>query len=94
MPAISMRKIYYILPAMLLGLALLPTPISVSAQRGKALKKITTPAAKIYTMYAAQSQLTVLLTQEGMLRKVHPTHLLGVKISADAFNCLTMKAKP
>lgn len=54
----------------------------VFAQRTKTTKSTPTPlnkGAKTYAFNAAQSQLTVLLTQEGMLRKIHPTHLVGVK---------------
>ncbi len=54
----------------------------VFAQRTKSAKPTKTTAAttaKSYAINLAQSQLTVLLTQEGMLRKVHPTHLVGVK---------------
>lgn len=52
------------------------------AQRTKPAKPAQTAinkGAKTYSFSAAQSQLTVLLTQEGILRKVHPTHLVGVK---------------
>lgn len=51
----------------------------VSAQRSKAPKKPMNTAAKIYLMMAAQSQLTLTLIQEGLLRKIHPTHHVGVK---------------
>lgn len=51
----------------------------VSAQRNKPSKKPVTAAAKTYSMIAAQSQLTLTLIQEGVLRKVHPTHHVGVK---------------
>lgn len=49
------------------------------AQRNKAPKKPINMAAKTYSFSAAQSQLTLTLIQEGMLRKIHPTHTVGVK---------------
>jgi polyisoprenoid-binding protein YceI len=54
----------------------------VSAQRRKSAKpakKPTNPVAKMYSMSAAQSQITITLIQEGILRKIHPTHHVGVK---------------
>lgn len=35
--------------------------------------------AKTYSFSATQSQLTLTLIQEGVLRKLHPTHHVGVK---------------
>lgn len=55
----------------------------VPAQRSKAPKKpvkaAVNTAAKTYSFSAAQSQLTLTLVQEGVLRKLHPTHTVGVK---------------
>ncbi len=52
---------------------------AVSAQRNKTPKKPAIVAAKTYSIAAAQSQLTLTLIQEGVLRRVHPTHHVGVK---------------
>ena len=51
----------------------------VSAQRRSAPKKPPNMTAKNYSIVDAQSQLTITLIQEGILRKVHPTHHVGVK---------------
>ena len=51
---------------------------SVSAQRNKPTKK-TTAATKSFLMSAAQSQITITLTQEGALQKIHPLHHVGAK---------------
>lgn len=51
----------------------------VLAQRSKAPKKPAIASAKSYAISAAQSQLTLTLIQEGVLRKIHPTHHVGVK---------------
>lgn len=51
----------------------------VSAQRSKTPKKPMNTVAKTYSISAAQSQLTLTLIQEGMLRSIHPTHHVGVK---------------
>lgn len=57
----------------------MPGPNVVSAQRRKVPKKPINTMAKTYSMIAAQSQLTLTLIQEGVLRKIHPTHHVGVK---------------
>lgn len=54
----------------------------VSAQRRKSAKpakKPANPVTKMYSMSAAQSQITLTLTQEGLLRKIYPTHHVAVK---------------
>lgn len=61
------------------ALLLLLLPDGSTAQRGKATKKPANAAAKIYTMNAAQSQITLTLTQEGALRKIHPLHHVAAK---------------
>ncbi len=54
--------------------------VAVPAQRKKATKVVSKPAmAKTYSMLAAQSQLSLTLMQEGLLRTIHPTHHVGVK---------------
>lgn len=68
-----------LLLATLFGLAFMPSPSVVSAQRRKAPKKPMNTVAKTYSMIAAQSQLTLTLIQEGVLRRIHPTHHVGVK---------------
>ncbi len=68
-----------LLLAMLFGLVFMQSPSVVSAQRRKAPKKPINTMAKTYSMIAAQSQLTLTLIQEGVLRKIHPTHHVGVK---------------
>jgi polyisoprenoid-binding protein YceI len=60
--------------AFLLGAVWIPT------QRNRAAKKAAhAAAAKTYSISAAQSQLALTLIQEGVLRKIHPTHHVGVK---------------
>jgi polyisoprenoid-binding protein YceI len=49
------------------------------AQRRKPTKKPANTVAKMYSFSAAQSQITLTLIQEGLLRKIHPTHHVGVK---------------
>lgn len=54
----------------------------VTAQRRKAAKPTKTPVntvAKMYSMSAAQSQITITLVQEGILRNIYPTHHVAVK---------------
>ncbi len=63
----------------LLSLVFFQSLSVVSAQRSKALKKPAPAAAKTYLMSAAQSQITITLIQEGVLRKIHPTHHVAVK---------------
>jgi hypothetical protein len=63
----------------LLSLLFLHSFSVVSAQRSKAPKKPVNTGAKTYSFSAAQSQLTLTLVQEGVLRKIHPTHTVGVK---------------
>ena len=65
--------------SILLPLILAQSLSVVSAQRNKSSKKPVNAAAKNYSMIAAQSQLTLTLIQEGVLRKIHPTHHVGVK---------------
>ena len=65
--------------AILIALVLIQSLSVVSAQRRKAPKKPATVTAKTYSIAAAQSQLTLTLLQEGVLRKIHPTHHVGVK---------------
>lgn len=65
--------------AILMALVFIQLLSVVSAQRRKAPKKPATVAAKTYSIAAAQSQLTLTLVQEGVLRKIHPTHHVGVK---------------
>jgi polyisoprenoid-binding protein YceI len=48
-------------------------------QRRKPTKKPANTVAKMYSFSAAQSQITLTLIQEGLLRKIHPTHHVGVK---------------
>ena len=61
-------------PKTIIIVALLLLPFGSAAQRGKATKKTSSAAAKIYSMSAAQSQITLTLTQEGALQKIHPLH--------------------
>ncbi len=68
-----------ILSSFLMVLLLLLSGELVPAQRRKVSKKPVNSAAKTYSMLAAQSQLTLTLIQEGVLRKIHPTHHVGVK---------------
>ena len=63
----------------IVALLLLLLPFGSAAQRGKASKKTSSAAAKIYSMNAAQSQITLTLTQEGALQKIHPLHHVGAK---------------
>ncbi len=72
-----MKRNLLLLPIVLL-LLLLSSEL-VPAQRRKATNKPANAAAKTYSMIAAQSQLTLTLIQEGVLRKIHPTHHVGVK---------------
>lgn len=68
--------------AVWLGLLLGCVFVSVPAQRkktAKAVSKTATNMAKTYSMSAAQSQLMITLTQEGLLRTIHPTHRVEVK---------------
>lgn len=51
----------------------------VSAQRSKPARQTAKTATKMYSFAAAQSQITILLTQEGMIKKLHPTHQVTVK---------------
>lgn len=51
----------------------------VTAQRNKAPKKPANTVAKMYSFSAAQSQITLTLVQEGLLRKIYPTHQVAVK---------------
>lgn len=51
----------------------------VSAQRNKTSKQPVNTGAKTFSFSAAQSQLTLTLIQEGALRKMYPTHTVGVK---------------
>ncbi len=51
---------------------------SVSAQR-KAPKKSVPTTGRLFSMSAAQSQITITLTQEGVLQKIHPLHHVAAK---------------
>lgn len=56
--------------------------VAAPTQRKKTTKVVSNPAtnmAKTYSMLAAQSQLTLTLTQQGLLRTIHPLHHVGVK---------------
>lgn len=64
---------------MMAALPLLLLPYSSAAQHRKTTKKPVPTAVKIYAMSAAQSQLTITLTQEGLLRKRYPNHHVAVK---------------
>ncbi len=76
-----MKRTLLFLPMFLLLLVL--SGELVPAQRSKTPKKPAKTAvnavAKTYSFSAAQSQLTLTLVQEGVLRKLHPTHTVGVK---------------
>ncbi|MFN7927588.1 MAG: YceI family protein [Blastocatellia bacterium] len=65
----------------------------VSAQRSKAPKKPVDTTAKTYSFSAAQSQITLTLVQEGMLRKIHPTHHVGVKSFSGRIQLLADESK-
>jgi polyisoprenoid-binding protein YceI len=52
---------------------------SAAAQRTKIQKKSSSASAKTYVMNAAQSQITLTLTQEGALQKIHPLHHVAAK---------------
>ena len=66
-------------PKTIIIVALLLLPFGSTAQRGKAIKKTSSAAAKIYSMNAAQSQITITLTQEGALQRIHPLHHVAAK---------------
>ncbi|HEX4949501.1 MAG TPA: YceI family protein [Blastocatellia bacterium] len=63
----------------LLGFVFMQSLSIVSAQRNKAAKKPVNTGAKAFSISAVQSQLTLTLVQEGILRRIHPTHHVGVK---------------
>ncbi len=67
-----------ILTTMLVAILLVQSSGSISAQRSKAPKK-TAPSSKSFSMIAAQSQITITLTQEGALQKIHPLHHVAAK---------------
>lgn len=60
-------------------LALLTLLGVVFAQRSKAPKKPVNPTTKTYSFSATQSQITLTLVQEGLMRKIRPTHQVGIK---------------
>ena len=62
---------------LLLAMLLMQSFSSVSAQRSKAQKK--SASGKSFSMIAAQSQITIILMQEGALRKIHPLHHVAAK---------------
>ena len=66
-------------PVALLLFLLIEVAGTVSGQHSKPAKPGARTSAKTYSIAHAQSQITVLLTQEGMLRKLHPTHAVAVK---------------
>jgi polyisoprenoid-binding protein YceI len=67
-------------PLVALILLLLATGGSIiSAQRRKAPKKPVNTVVKMYSFSAAQSQITLTLIQEGLLRKIYPTHQVAVR---------------
>ena len=72
-----MIKLSPIILVTLLATFLLASSTSVSAQRSKTSKKST--AGKSFSMIAVQSQITITLTQEGVLQKIHPLHHVAAK---------------
>ena len=74
-----MIKLSPIILVILLATFLLASSSTVSAQRSKAPKKSAPTAGKSFSMIAAQSQITLTLTQEGVLQKIHPLHHVAAK---------------